>query len=472
MAPDYNQAIVLEMLETAVAEVAREKGVRVPRHRETVHEIGWILHGAVVHLAIRRHLYRCKPKGGRGQGAAPARALVHRGVRGRGESARGAVAATSRSRRDLRKSSVADFAVRLKSLSSVKCTRSARTGGLPARKQRGEYQWLDGATLTRRSFLKNSASGIAAASIIGKASQRARSRPGLFRDLVRRGRYREEPHRCVRSQDRPQGRILQLAVGAIPRNDGHQVRRQGADRHALGLRQLAARMGRGRLDLPIDQYKSLTGYNSDRRPVLRRLDDPQGQAVRHHLLHRLHGLHLQRRDSRQGRHQGAAADLERGRRAIEDHQGQGPVAVADAARARAGDLADRVPCRDDLLAGRPLHRRQGQRDDAGRQERCRHCAALGRRRGAEAQDPLALVRRDRRARGAEELLVRPARLRADAEVPAAHAQRPEAEPDRRQDQDRPDAEGRERLARHGRLDALLRHDAARAGERRRAPPTP
>jgi AcrR family transcriptional regulator len=58
MAPDYTQAIVLEMLETVVAEAARELGIPTPRQRETVHEIGWILHGAVVHLAIRRHLYR------------------------------------------------------------------------------------------------------------------------------------------------------------------------------------------------------------------------------------------------------------------------------------------------------------------------------------------------------------------------------------------------------------------------------
>jgi len=42
---------------TVVAEAARELGVSRPRDRKTVHEIGWILHGAVVHLAIRRHLY-------------------------------------------------------------------------------------------------------------------------------------------------------------------------------------------------------------------------------------------------------------------------------------------------------------------------------------------------------------------------------------------------------------------------------
>jgi len=58
MAPDYTQAILMEMLETVVAEVAHEKGVPVPRQREIVHEIGWILHGAVSHLAIRRHIYR------------------------------------------------------------------------------------------------------------------------------------------------------------------------------------------------------------------------------------------------------------------------------------------------------------------------------------------------------------------------------------------------------------------------------
>ena len=57
MAPDYSQAILMEMLETVVAEVAREKDVNLPRQRKIIHEIGWILHGAVSHLAIRRHIY-------------------------------------------------------------------------------------------------------------------------------------------------------------------------------------------------------------------------------------------------------------------------------------------------------------------------------------------------------------------------------------------------------------------------------
>jgi AcrR family transcriptional regulator len=57
MAPHYSQAILMEMLETVVAEVAREKSVSLPRQRKIIHEIGWILHGAVSHLAIRRHIY-------------------------------------------------------------------------------------------------------------------------------------------------------------------------------------------------------------------------------------------------------------------------------------------------------------------------------------------------------------------------------------------------------------------------------
>lgn len=58
MAPDYTQAILMEMLETVVAEVAHDTGVAVPRDRKIVHEIGWILHGAVSHLAIRRQIYQ------------------------------------------------------------------------------------------------------------------------------------------------------------------------------------------------------------------------------------------------------------------------------------------------------------------------------------------------------------------------------------------------------------------------------
>lgn len=57
MAPDYIQAIIMEMLETIVAEAAADRNVELPRNRALLHEIGWVLHGAVSHFAIRRHLY-------------------------------------------------------------------------------------------------------------------------------------------------------------------------------------------------------------------------------------------------------------------------------------------------------------------------------------------------------------------------------------------------------------------------------
>jgi AcrR family transcriptional regulator len=57
MAPAYIAAIVTHMLEIVVAEAAHEHGLRVPADGAQVQEIGWVLHGAVSHLAIRRHIY-------------------------------------------------------------------------------------------------------------------------------------------------------------------------------------------------------------------------------------------------------------------------------------------------------------------------------------------------------------------------------------------------------------------------------
>jgi AcrR family transcriptional regulator len=57
MAPDYIAAIILQMLEAIVEEAAHDQRVDLPRDRALLHEIGWALHGAVSHLAIRRHLY-------------------------------------------------------------------------------------------------------------------------------------------------------------------------------------------------------------------------------------------------------------------------------------------------------------------------------------------------------------------------------------------------------------------------------
>lgn len=57
IAPAYIAAIVTNMLEIVVAEAAFEQGLKVPADAAQVQEVGWILHGAVSHLAIRRHVY-------------------------------------------------------------------------------------------------------------------------------------------------------------------------------------------------------------------------------------------------------------------------------------------------------------------------------------------------------------------------------------------------------------------------------
>jgi AcrR family transcriptional regulator len=57
MAPAYIGGVLTHMLEIIVAEVAAEQGLQVPADPALVQEIGWILHGAISHLAIRRHVY-------------------------------------------------------------------------------------------------------------------------------------------------------------------------------------------------------------------------------------------------------------------------------------------------------------------------------------------------------------------------------------------------------------------------------
>jgi AcrR family transcriptional regulator len=57
MAPDYNQAILLETLELIVAETAADQKVALPKDRALLHELAYVLHGAVSHFAIRRHIY-------------------------------------------------------------------------------------------------------------------------------------------------------------------------------------------------------------------------------------------------------------------------------------------------------------------------------------------------------------------------------------------------------------------------------
>jgi len=57
MAPTYIAEVLVRMLEVVVAEACAALGVRPPASRAQRHELGWILHGAVSHLAIRRHIY-------------------------------------------------------------------------------------------------------------------------------------------------------------------------------------------------------------------------------------------------------------------------------------------------------------------------------------------------------------------------------------------------------------------------------
>jgi len=57
MAPTYTNAVVTHALEIIVGEAAHEAGRAVPTDKAQLTEIGWLLHGAVSHLAIRRRIY-------------------------------------------------------------------------------------------------------------------------------------------------------------------------------------------------------------------------------------------------------------------------------------------------------------------------------------------------------------------------------------------------------------------------------
>jgi AcrR family transcriptional regulator len=57
MAPAYISTILTHMLEVIVREAAHELGLAVPEDQAMAHELGWSLHGAISHLAIRRRIY-------------------------------------------------------------------------------------------------------------------------------------------------------------------------------------------------------------------------------------------------------------------------------------------------------------------------------------------------------------------------------------------------------------------------------
>jgi AcrR family transcriptional regulator len=58
IAPTYIAAIIRTLLQTIVEEAAFDCGQRVPENSALAQEVGWILHGNISHLAIRRHVYR------------------------------------------------------------------------------------------------------------------------------------------------------------------------------------------------------------------------------------------------------------------------------------------------------------------------------------------------------------------------------------------------------------------------------
>lgn len=60
MAPTFIASIIKELLHTLMQETAHEAGLQLPQDAAELQEIGWILHGAVSHLAIRRHIYHDK----------------------------------------------------------------------------------------------------------------------------------------------------------------------------------------------------------------------------------------------------------------------------------------------------------------------------------------------------------------------------------------------------------------------------
>ena len=148
--------------------------------------------------------------------------------------------------------------------------------------------------VSRRNFLKTAALGLGAASLAGRAGPALAAEPVNFAtwsaavDTVKShiAAFEAKTGIKVAYSNSPWAQYRET--------HDHQIHRQGADRHAVGVRQLAARMGGSRVDRagrPVQVAHRQFG----RRPVLRQLHDLQGQAIRHYLLQRLHGVHLQRR---------------------------------------------------------------------------------------------------------------------------------------------------------------------------------
>jgi AcrR family transcriptional regulator len=57
MAPDYIDQIIKQLIVVVVREAAHARDIALPEKSALLHELGWVLHGAVSHLAIRQHVY-------------------------------------------------------------------------------------------------------------------------------------------------------------------------------------------------------------------------------------------------------------------------------------------------------------------------------------------------------------------------------------------------------------------------------
>ena len=58
IAPTYIADIIRNLLQTITEEAAFEAGMPPPHDLALIQEIGWVLHGNISHLGIRRHVYR------------------------------------------------------------------------------------------------------------------------------------------------------------------------------------------------------------------------------------------------------------------------------------------------------------------------------------------------------------------------------------------------------------------------------
>ena len=58
IAPTYIADVVRNLLQIVTEEAAFEAGVKPPAEPALMQELGWVLHGNISHLGIRRHVYR------------------------------------------------------------------------------------------------------------------------------------------------------------------------------------------------------------------------------------------------------------------------------------------------------------------------------------------------------------------------------------------------------------------------------